>query len=226
MSTIPVSFVSSLSDSAATALDQFGSVQPVAAGTAFALEGEGAHRVWVVLSGLVKITSLHPDGNELLLAIRGPGELIGELSALDDKPRSASVTALHPTELRSMTVEEFRLYLRQVPDAALALMTQLAGKVREADAHRVSYAAEDIPTRLARCLVGLAEEYGTPMPDGSVEISLPLTQQDLAGLVAGSRDAVAKILQLWRKQGLVTTARKRVVLTDAETLARRHGQLT
>ena len=61
------------------------------------------------------------------------------------------------------------------------------------------------------------------MPDGSIEITLPLTQQDLAGLVAGSRDAVAKILQLWRKQGLVTTARKRVVLIDPETLARRHG---
>ena len=225
MASVNPSFLDSLPPHARQALDQFGSVRTVSAGTAFALEGEGAHRVWVVLSGLVKVTSLHPDGNELLLAIRGSGELIGELSALDDQPRSASVTALQTTELRSLTVDEFRLYLRQVPDAALALMAGLASRVREADSHRVSYAAEDIPTRLARCLVGLAEEHGTPGADGSIEITLPLTQQDLAGLVAGSRDAVAKVLQLWRKQGLVTTARKRVVLIDPETLARRHGHL-
>ena len=86
----PMSFLDSLSDSAREALSAFGTTRTVPAGTAFLLEGEGAQRVWVVLSGLVKVTSLHPDGNELLLAIRGPGELIGELSALDDQPRSAT----------------------------------------------------------------------------------------------------------------------------------------
>ena len=133
---------------------------------------------------------------------------------------------MRTTELRSLDVDEFRLFLRQVPDAALALMSGLASRVREADAHRVSYAAEDIPTRLARCLVRLADEHGETHDDGRIEITLPLTQQDLAGLVAGSRDAVAKILQLWRRQKLVETARSRVVILDLDTLARRHGALT
>jgi CRP/FNR family cyclic AMP-dependent transcriptional regulator len=168
------------------------------------------------------VVSNHRDGHEPILGLRGANDLIGELGALDGSPRSATVTALTDATLHEFSAEEFRAWLRQDPDAAAALLAHMAVRLRESDAFRVSYVGDDVPTRLARCLLDLARRHGEPEADGSIEIRLPLSQQDLAGLVMASRDAVAKTLQSWRTSGLVATGRRSIVVVDPAGLDRRH----
>ena len=219
MSYLP--FVSGLSAESKAALMALGSTREVTAGTAIALEGDVGNRVWVIHSGVVKVSVLHRDGLAVVIALRGPGDLIGELALIDDEPRSATATALLDAQVQVLTEGEFHSFLLDDPHAAVALRRNLAARLRESDALRLGQAAEDVLQRLARCLVDLARAHGH-RHDGVVVIDLPLTQLDLAGMVGASRDAVAKSLQTWRDGGLIRTSRRRIELLDLDTLVRRH----
>jgi len=200
---------------------ELGHVRTIPPGSSITLEGDLGQRLWAIHTGLVKVSLSHRDGVELVAALRGPGELLGELAILDDEPRMASATTLVATEVQVIGAAEFIGFLRDDPDAALALTRSLAARLRESDAMRLGQAAEDVTQRLARCLIELARTHGTP--DGqSIVIDLPLTQTDLAGIVGASRDAVAKALQAWRERDLVLTSRRRIELLDVDTIIRRH----
>ena len=216
------SFVDALPAPARVRLEGLGSKRTLGAGSVLLLEGDIANRVWIVECGLLKVTSLRSDGQESILALRGPGDVVGELATLDGGQRSGTVTAVIRSELQSLSGQEFLDFLSTEPDAALALIRELVGRLRDADQLRVSHASDDVPTRLASCLLEIAESHGRSRADGSVEIDLPLTQVDLAGLVGSSRDAVARSLQRWRSQGLVATARRRIILLDADRLTDRY----
>ena len=217
-------FLDRLPSASAERLLELGRERSLRSGAALVLEGDVATRVWVVLDGLVKVVSSHPDGRAPILALRGPGELIGELAALDGEARSATVTAVVPTRARELSGTDLRTLVREDPDLSLALLAHLTARLRDADRFRVSYMGDDVPRRLARCLLDLADRHGRPAPGGrGVELDIPLSQEDLAALVAASRDAVAKTLQGWRQQGLVSTARRSIVVLDRDALASRHG---
>ena len=186
------------------------------------LEGDFGNRVWAIREGLIKVVAVHRDGIEVVTALRGPGDLIGELAVLDDSPRSASAIALVTVQVQVVSAAEFLEFLRSDPDAAMALSKNLAVRLRESDALRLGQAAEDVTQRLARCLVDLARNYGTSSSGDAVVIDLPLTQTDLAAIVGSSRDAVAKALQSWRERDLIRTSRRRIELVDIGTLERRH----
>jgi CRP/FNR family cyclic AMP-dependent transcriptional regulator len=195
--------------------EQLGRPRQLRPGTALVLEGDVANRAWLVLDGLLKIESAHRDGRAQILALRGAGELIGEVAALDGGGRSATVTAVLPTTVREFSSEGLRDLVRSDPEVALALVASLGGRLREADRFRVSYMGDDVPHRLAECLRALAGRHGRPAADGSgIEIDLPLSQDDLACLIAASRDSVARTLQSWRRRGLVATGRRTIVLVD------------
>jgi CRP/FNR family cyclic AMP-dependent transcriptional regulator len=218
----PPTFLERLPAASLGRLDAMSTPRLLRPGAALVLEGDVANRVWLVRAGLVKVVSNHRDGHEPILGLRGADDLIGELGALDGSPRSATVTALTPTTLQEFGADDFRTWLRQDPDAAAALMAHMAVRLRESDAFRVSYVGDDVPTRLARCLLDLGRRHGEASADGTVQITLPLSQKDLAGLVMASRDAVAKTLRSWRSAGLVTTGRRSVVIVDPARLERRH----
>ncbi len=218
------SFVDALTAEAADRLRQLGAKRTLSAGSVLLLEGDAANRVWVIVEGMVKVTSLRSDGQESILALRGAGDVVGELAAIDDGPRSGTVTAVVRTEVQTLASQEFLRFVSTEPEAALALLRELVGRLRDADQQRVAHAADDVPTRLAACLLELGESHGVDGPEGLIEIDLPLTQVDLAALVGSSRDAVARALQRWRGQGLVTTARRRVVLVDPTRLRERYRQ--
>ena len=217
-----LSFSDRLPPSSRARLDVLGTARLLRAAAALVLEGDIANRVWLVRDGLVKVVSTHRDGQEPILGLRGRGELIGELGMLADAPRSATVTALVETSLQEFGRDEFRSWLRSDRDGSEALMAHLATRIREGDAFRVSFAGDDVAVRLARILLDLARDHGEPGADGSITIGLPLSQQDLAGLVVASRDAVAKTLQGWRGQGLVETGRRSLTVIDPGRLERRH----
>lgn len=213
-------FVDTVDAEARAAIAQAGRVRQVRAGTVLLLEGERSDRLMFILEGLVKVTTVLPDGNHVLLAFRGPGELVGELATIDGGTRSASATSVTDCEVRLVPASEFRQLLAAHPSMALSLIDMLVARLRESDQQRVHYAADGVARRLARSLLELADSNGVVAEDGSVVLDLAISQDDLAGLVAASRDSVARTLKSWRSQGLVETARRHVRLVDPAALSR------
>lgn len=191
-------------------------------GSSLFLEGESCSTVIIVVEGRVKVFSLTEHGEEIVLAVRGPGALLGEFSAVDGEPRSASVTALEPVSALVVPIAAFIEYLRAHGPAGIALLQMVTAKLRDADRKRVEFAAYDIAARVSRRLLELAERFGEPEGEG-VRISVALTQDELAGWVGASREAVAKALRVLRSRGLVRTGRRSMTVLDLDGLRRRAG---
>lgn len=189
-------------------------------GTTLINEGDRSERMIIIVSGRTKVSYFTADGREVLLAIRGPGDLLGELAALDGEPFSATVTALEDVDALMMTVDQFRTVLAQEPDVALCLFKTMSRRQRDADRKRVEFAAYDSVGRVASRLVELAETFGEETLDG-LRITLPLTQEELAGWTGSSREAVAKALQSLRNKDLIETHRRGVTVRDVEGLRAR-----
>lgn len=212
-----------LVDPAATArIDGLGNRRRFRSGVTVMAEGDAAGRVGVIRSGLVKLVASHPDGFEAVLAVRGPGELLGEVSVFDHGPRSASVVTMSATEVQFIDGPEFVTLVKNHPSVAIAVIRTLSSRLRASDEDRVSRGADGVDRRLARELLQLSSTYGVVAPSGAVEITLPFSQTDLAAVVGASRDAVARSLRVWRDQGLVETARRRVTLLEPSGLSRRY----
>jgi CRP/FNR family transcriptional regulator, cyclic AMP receptor protein len=213
-------FLSSLSPATQRTLTERGTVRRFARGAALGHAGQLPSRVLVILKGHVKLTRLTEEGRDVLLAIRGAGELVGEQSALDGQPRSASIVALDAVEALALPPSDFVSLVSSDPEAAMYVMRLLARRLREADGKRVEFTAHDVVGRLSVRLLELCERWGVPVEDG-VRIDLPLTQEDLAGWVGASREATSRGLQQMRALGWVTTARRCLTCHDLDALRRR-----
>jgi CRP/FNR family transcriptional regulator, cyclic AMP receptor protein len=174
----------------------------------------------VLLNGRAKISSYTEDGSEVILAVRTPEDLLGELSAIDGLPHSATVGALEPIDAVVIDGERFREYLETTPRVALALLEMEVSRLRDADRKRIEFGAYDSVGRVASRLVELAERFGEASPEG-VRIALPLSQRELAGWVGASREAVTKALHVLRQRGLIETHRRSVTVLDPAGLRRR-----
>ncbi|ETK35649.1 Crp/Fnr family transcriptional regulator [Microbispora corallina] len=181
-------------------------------------EGETGDWVLVLTSGRVKVSSHTAGGTEVVLAVRGPGALLGDMSALDGDPRSGTVTALEPIE--GLVVHDFSGFLNEHGRVAVMLMRLIVGRLRDADRKRVEYGAFDTTGRVATRLVELAERYGEQTSAG-VRVALPLSQDELAGWTGASREAVSKALRTLRDRGLIETGRRRVIVYDLDGLRKR-----
>ena len=131
-------------------------------------ETDRSDSVIVLLSGRVKASSHTAGGTEVVLAVRGPGALLGELSAVDGGVRSATVQALEPVTALVLALPEFEAYLARHGRVAYLLMRTLAGRLRDADRKRIEFGAHDTTGRVAARLVELAERFGRPAEDLSL----------------------------------------------------------
>jgi CRP-like cAMP-binding protein len=183
-------------------------------------EGDTSDRVIIVTKGRVKVSYFTEDGREVMLAVREPGDLLGELSAFDGEPHSATADAMEEVETLTLSRDAFSEWLKQNPRVALSLLELLTRRLRDADLKRIEFTAYDTVGRVARRLVELSERFGEETEDG-LKISLPLSQEELASWTGCSREAASKALQALRKRGLVETRRRAVVVLDREGLARR-----
>jgi CRP/FNR family cyclic AMP-dependent transcriptional regulator len=215
-----IGFLANLDPEQSEALREHGLVRAFRKGQAIFHQGGSSDRIVVLISGRVKVSTLTDDGKEIVLAFRGPGDLLGELSALDGEPRSASVEAIESVEALAIPASDFRSYLIAHPEVALLLLRMLSRRLRDADRKRVEYGAHDTVGRVAARLVELAERYGEPVKRG-MQIGLPISQEELAGWTGASREAVSKALQTLRKVGWVVTERRRITVLDIEALRRR-----
>ncbi|GAA0945025.1 Crp/Fnr family transcriptional regulator [Nonomuraea longicatena] len=182
-------------------------------------EGESADWVLLLTEGRVKVSSHTRAGTEVVLAVRGPGGLVGEMSAIDGSPRSATVTALEPVE--GLVVQDFATFLGTHGRVAVLLMRLVTAKLRDSDRKRVEYGAYDATGRVATRLIELAERYGEQTSGGGLRVALPLSQDELAGWTGASREAVSKALRTLRDRGLIETGRRRVLIHDLDGLRRR-----
>jgi CRP-like cAMP-binding protein len=176
--------------------------------------------VAIVISGRVKVCTSAEDGAEVILAVRGPGALLGELAVIDGQPRSASVRSLEDAEILTVGFQEFTAFLQGHPRMMWLLMRVLTDRLRDADRKRIEFGVYDTLNRVARRLVELADRFGEPTKSG-IRITLPLTQEELASWVGASREAVTKALRTLRVDGYVRTQRRTLTVIDIEGLRRR-----
>ena len=196
-----------MEDSAAVKeLARLGTSRRLRTGAALFHAGDRSTEAYVVLSGRLKVSTIASTGKELLLAVRDPGDLIGELSAIDGRPRSATVTALQPSEVSVIPADLFVEHLAETPSAALGVLRMITSRLRDSDHKRVEFGAHDATVRVSRRLLEMADRFG---PRG-----LHLTQEELAGWVGASREAVSRSLRLLRNAGVVTTGRQVVDVLD------------
>ena len=195
--------------------------KPFPAGTNVLIAEQPGEAVYVILSGSVKVHAVRPGGPEVVLAVLGAGEVLGEMSAADSLGRSATVVTLEETDLLWMDRRTFRASVDSSTILARNLGEILSKRVRLANARLISLASLDVPGRVASELLSLAREYGQVTPEG-VRIPMRLTQANLAALVGASRVSVNQALGQFRKRDLISIGKDgRVILRDEETLARR-----
>lgn len=199
-----------------------GLVRRMQAGLVLMHEGDPTDHVLVLLSGWVRAYKTTRHGQVVLLGLRGPGEVIGDIALLQGWPRTGTVETLQETEFAQYSHADFIACMHDRPALAVALARQLAVRLLDAEEARVFSATMDVAQRVAAFLVRLADTHGSPSDHGVV-VEMPLTQQDVADSIGGSRRAVARALQTFRDRGLVATSRRRFVVSELDVLRRLAG---
>jgi CRP/FNR family transcriptional regulator, cyclic AMP receptor protein len=196
---------SGLADAQLEALQEHLHVKTFPAATAVVLADQPGEVVFIILNGTVKVQVDQTDGTEVILAVLGSGQTIGEMSAMDHLGRSANVVTIEQTTLIWIDRAVFGEYLLTMPRLTYNLARILTARLRVANAQIQALATQDVHGRVARQLLSLAQEYGREAPDGGCVIPLRLTQGDLASLVGASRVRVNQALVLYKERGFIST---------------------
>ncbi|MCA1690711.1 MAG: Crp/Fnr family transcriptional regulator [Actinobacteria bacterium] len=176
-------------------------------------EGDPAASIHLVDRGRVAVRISTPLGDVVTVDLLGPGDALGELALLaPDIRRGATAVALEPTETLSLDESVFSALRRDDPSVTEVLVQMLAERVRLLDARLMEALYLPAETRLLRRLIDLGRTYGD---------TIPLTQEDIAGLAGTTRATVNRVLRREEKAGTLALARGRVTLVDHEALARR-----
>jgi CRP/FNR family transcriptional regulator, cyclic AMP receptor protein len=183
-------------------------------------EGDAGDKLYVILDGKIKLTRAAPDGRENLLSVHGPGEMFGELSLFDPSPRTASAAAVTDARLAALAHDDLRYWLTSRPDVSMHMLRALARRLRRINDVKADLVFTDVPGRVAKALLDLAERFGVRQEDG-IQVNHDLTQEELAQLVGASRETVNKALSDFVARGWLQLAAKSVLLVDPERLRKR-----
>lgn len=216
------SFLASLNTDDRAVLLSLGTSRHFRPGAALVRSGEPGTDVTLLLSGCVKVMADSKDGRPILLAVRVMGDLIGELAALDDKPRSATVVAAVPTRTRVMSRKAFLDFVTARPAVGLTLQRSIVGKLRMATRYRIDVSGAPVIVRVARILDQLATSYGRTGPT-AVHIDVPLTQPEIAALVGAALPSVERALATLRNDGLIVTGYRHFAIRNLPALRRQAG---
>jgi CRP-like cAMP-binding protein len=184
--------------------------------------GAAGDDVVVILSGRVKLIAYGVDGREVRLAIRGAGELIGEMAALGGTRRTASAIAVDDVEVGQLSAADLRGFLADSPDAALVLIRMLVRRLAEADRDRIDLSTQDSVGRVAKRLLELSADHGERVGRG-IKIELSLSQDELASWTGATRETVSRALRMMRTLGWVATDHRSITVLDPQALRDRCG---
>lgn len=190
--------------------------------SALMLRDEPGDSVHLLLEGHVKIVA-PSGGRDTLLGFRGPGDLLGEMAAVETQQRRAgTVLALEPVASLVVPGTAFRGLVHQRPDLALAVIATLADRLRDADLKRAEFAQLDATGRVASRLCELTARFGHADPDGrAVRVGLSLTQAELAGWASTSLESAVRALSQLRSLGWISTERRLIIIHELEALRAR-----
>jgi CRP/FNR family cyclic AMP-dependent transcriptional regulator len=181
-------------------------------------EGDPTNHVFVIVAGWVRVYSTSLDGREVLLGLRGPGDVIGDLAALHGWSRTASVRTLDGVTAVQLLSAQFVHNLQTRPRIALAMLKQMSTRLRESEITRIDFGTFDVTKRVARYILWLIERHGVSEA-GGLSLRMPLTQQDIANRVGASRRAVARAMRVLRERRIVATSRQRILVARPDVLA-------
>jgi CRP/FNR family cyclic AMP-dependent transcriptional regulator len=173
--------------------------------------------LYIIKMGQVKISTSSPEGDEMILAILTDGDFFGELSTLDGKERSATATAMAPTRALSLHLRDLADAQGKYPNLSSSILAAVSDRLRRTNLLVEDAVFHDLPTRLAKRLLELAEKHGVETKD-ELTIDVCLTQQDLADAVGASRVAVNKHLKKFEESGLIRVGRQRITLLRPDEL--------
>lgn len=217
------SFLDLLSDELRTALFELGHRRRFPKGAMLFLEGDTATEALVIVDGLVKALVPAVTGREVILGVLGPGALLGEIASLDGGRRSATVQSLTDVEVLIVPRDAFAQFLLDHPTVLHGLALVLASRLRLSDRRQLEFGTGDSIQRLCARLVELAERYGHVDDDGTIQITSPLNQTDLASWSGLSREAVVKSLRTLRDLGWIENRGRTIALLDLPKLQERAG---
>jgi CRP-like cAMP-binding protein len=183
-------------------------------------EGEPGDRLYIVVSGKVKIGRRSPDGREKLLTIMGPSDMFGELSIFDPGPRTSSATTITDVCAVSMDRETLRAWIADRPEITERLLRVLARRLRRTNNNLTDLIFTDVPGRVAKQLLHLAQKFGT-QEGGATRVIHDMTQEEIAQLVGALRETVNKAPADFAHRGWIRLEGKSVLISDSERLARR-----
>jgi CRP/FNR family transcriptional regulator, cyclic AMP receptor protein len=184
-------------------------------GSVILFQDDPGDSLFVLRSGRVKVVLIGEDGREVILGVLEPGAHFGELALIDDQPRSAHVIAMEDANLLILRREDFRRRVEANPSVAWALLTELSRRLRRADVKIGGLVLLDVPGRIARLLLDLADEAGND------SIEKPLTHQTIAQMIGASRETVSRAMKEFQDSGLITVERRKIAVGNREALEKR-----
>ena len=176
--------------------------------------GEHSDALYIILSGRAKVVIDDGEGREVTLSTIGASEFFGEMSLIDDKPRSASVEALEPCEVLYISKAAFMACLKDNFDAAMLILKSVVGRLREADRKIASLALMDVHGRVARLLMDLAREI-----DGVWVVDTG--SEEMARMVGASREMVSRVLKDMRDGQLIRRDKRKIIVLDRASMDQR-----
>ncbi len=176
-------------------------------------ENDPGETLFMILEGRVKVTNIGPDGKEVILSVLGPGEFFGEMSILDEEPRSANVVTMEKTEMMLLRRKEFLSLLENNKEILSKLLSTLSGRLRHANAQIKSLALLDVLGRIARLLLDSAHKEGRKLIDGSVVFRRP-THQEIASMVGTSRETVSRMIGDLSRDGYIKISGKDIIIKE------------
>ena len=208
-----VSIFNDLGDKTISEIEKLVGVRDYPKGSMVILEEEFGDIVFIVMNGTVKITRVNDEGKEVILAMLGEYEIFGEMAIIDGEARSANALAQENCKLLAISSEDFIKILKDNFSVSLALMRELAKRLRKSDQHIEALSLSDAEHRIGVSILNLAEEIGV-IRRGKVTIENLPFQQDIANMSGTSRETVSRILKLFEDRSLITKDGHKVLIPD------------
>jgi len=180
-------------------------------------EGDPGHTFFILVKGSVSVCRIMPDGREMILAILKEGDFFGEMAMFDSSLRSASIKTLTPVEVGAIRYADFLVLLDANPRIGRSLVIALSERLRAANALIAATTSQDIRARLASLLLNLSVQFGERVDNGT-RISLRLTNQEMANMIATTRETVNRTLNRFWDEKLVDMRAAHVIIVDPDRL--------
>ncbi|MEM1288616.1 MAG: Crp/Fnr family transcriptional regulator [Pseudomonadota bacterium] len=192
----------------------------LSSGETLFLAGDPGDAMFAVIEGSLKVAVVSSEGSEQLLAILGPGQVVGEMALLDGDSRSASVQAIKKSLVARIDKRDFDAYADANPALYRHMLALISKRLRQANDVLAARSFLPLPGRVAVALLQLGETFGKDLPDGRLLVHYKVSQADLAAMVGAARENVSRILNTWKRDGLVTRISGYYCIENREDLKR------